>query len=178
MENIRIIHQFEKGNKKYIIAESTKKYCKYPSWGTVSDKIYSKYTRKIFNGSLDGHSQEIILIVRKFKCKEISCSQSIFTERFDFINPYARLPNNIIEIIKILGLSTSTEKVSKIMLKFEINISHDTIIRILRKLPKDLIRVDKTVTNIGVDDFAFRKGKDYCTLICDLDKKSIRNITK
>lgn len=24
MENIRIIHQFEKGNKKYIIAESTK----------------------------------------------------------------------------------------------------------------------------------------------------------
>jgi len=176
MEDIRIIHQFEEDNKKFIIAESVKKYCKCPSCGTVSDKIHSKYTRKIFNGSLEGYSQEIILIVRKFKCKEISCNQKIFTERFSFINPYARLPNNIIEIIKILGLSTSLEKVSSIVYKFGINISHDTILRALRKLPKDLIKVDKAVTNIGVDDFAFKKGKHYCTLICDLDKRKVLEI--
>lgn len=31
-------------------------------------------------------------------------------------------------------------------------------------------------TNIRVDDFAFRKGKDYCTLICDLDKRQVLDI--
>ncbi|SHD75659.1 transposase [Schnuerera ultunensis] len=142
----------------------------------ISDNVHSKYTRKIFNGSLDGPSQEIILIVTKFKCKEISCNQKIFTERFSFINPCAHLPNNIIEIIKLLGLSTSAEKASRIMCKFGINISHDTIIRTLGKLPEDLIKVDKTFTNIGVDDFAFRKGKNYCTLICDLDKRKVLQI--
>lgn len=48
MEDIRIIHQFEEGNKTFIIAESVKKYCKCPSCGIVSDKIHSKYTRKMF----------------------------------------------------------------------------------------------------------------------------------
>ena len=62
------------------------------------------------------------------------------------------------------------------MYKFGINISHDTILRDLKKLPKDLIKVDKAVTNIGVDDFAFKKGKHYCTLICDLDKRKVLEI--
>lgn len=176
MEDIRIIHQFEEGNKTFIIAESVKKYCKCPSCGIVSDKIHSKYTRKMFNGSLDGSPQEIILIARKFKCKEIFCNQEVFTERFDFIDPYGRLPNNIIEIIKILGLSTSAEKVSKIMSKLGIKISHDTVLRTLRKLPKGLNKINESVTNIGVDDFAFRKGKNYCTLICDMDKRKVLDI--
>src|SRR5699024_5134499 len=63
--------------------------------GAISNKIHSKYTRKIFNGSLYGSSQEIILVVWKFRCKEVSCSQKIFSERFSFINSYTRLPNNI-----------------------------------------------------------------------------------
>ncbi len=73
--------------------------------------------------------------------------------------------NRIIEIIKSLGLSTSAEKVSTIMYKLGIKISHDNIILILRNLPNNLIAIDKTVISIGVDDFAFRKGKNYCTLI-------------
>ncbi len=113
MEDIRILHQFKENNKLFIIAESTKVYCKCPNCGKVSDKIHSKYTRKIFNGSLDGLSQEITLIARKFKCKELSCSQEIFTERFTFIDSYSRLPNYIVEIINILGLSTSAEKFLK-----------------------------------------------------------------
>ncbi|GFN36941.1 hypothetical protein TXYLGN1_27280 [Tepidimicrobium xylanilyticum] len=54
-------------------------------------------------------------------------------------------------------------------------------IRIIHQFEEDnkkYILAESTNINIGVDDFAFRKGKDYCTLICDLDKKSIRNITK
>lgn len=57
------------------------------------------------------------------------------------------------------------------MSKLGIKISHDTVLRTLRKLPKGLNKINEFVTNIGVDDFAFRKGKDYCTLICDLGKK-------
>ena len=176
MEDLRILHQFKENNKLFIIAESTKVYCKCPNCGKVSNKIHSKYTRKIFNGSLDGLSQEITLIARKFKCKELSCNQEIFTERFSFTNSYSRLPNHIIEIIKLLGLSTSAEKVSKIMNKLGINISHDTVIRILRRLPENFNVIDETVTNIGVDDFAFRKGKDYCTLICDMDQRTVLDI--
>lgn len=59
------------------------------------------------------------------------------------------------------------------MNKLGINISHDTVIRILRRLPENFNKIDETVTNIGVDDFAFRKGKDYCTFLKKQDKKYI-----
>lgn len=98
-----------------------------------------------------------MLLARKFKCRQISCSQKTFTERFSFIDSYARLSNNIIEIIKLLGLLTSAEKVSIIMHKLGINISHETIIRILWRLPENLIEIDETVTNIGADDLVFKK---------------------
>ncbi len=62
------------------------------------------------------------------------------------------------------------------MNKLGINISHDTVIRILRRLPENFNKIDETVTNIGVDDFAFRKGKDYCTLICDMDQRTVLEI--
>ncbi|HSH34710.1 transposase [Schnuerera sp.] len=59
------------------------------------------------------------------------------------------------------------------MSKLGIKISHDTVLRTLRKLPKGLNKINESVTNIGVDDFAFRKGKNYCTLICDKDELNI-----
>lgn len=38
------------------------------------------------------------------------------------------------------------------------------------------MKIDKTVVNIGIDDFAFKKSKNYCTLICDMDKRKILDV--
>lgn len=46
----------------------------------------------------------------------------------------------------------------------------------MKKLPADTVKINKDVINIGIDDFAFKKCKNYCTLICDMDKKIILDI--
>ncbi|WP_261854106.1 transposase [Clostridium folliculivorans] len=56
------------------------------------------------------------------------------------------------------------------------SISHDTILRLIRKLPQYTITIDDSVKNIGIDDFAFKKRKKYCTLICAMDKRMILDI--
>lgn len=38
------------------------------------------------------------------------------------------------------------------------------------------MKIDKNVVNIGIDDFAFKKSKNYCTLIFDMDKRQILDI--
>ncbi|WP_160680731.1 transposase [Clostridium sp. C8-1-8] len=63
------------------------------------------------------------------------------------------------------------------MKKLGISISHDTILRLIRKLPKHRVTIDDSVKNIGIDDFAFKKRKKYCTLICNMDKRIILDIS-
>ncbi len=176
MKGVKILNQFEEGKKVYIVAESISDGCKCPKCGAISNIKHSKYTRKLFNGSLNGVSKEITLIVRKYKCKTKECSQKIFSEILSFADRYARFTKDVIELIKILALSTSAEKVSIILSKVGLKISHDSVIRLLKKLPEDTVKLDKDVVNIGIDDFAFKKGRDYCTLICDMDKKVIIDI--
>ncbi|WP_443659023.1 hypothetical protein [Clostridium algidicarnis] len=69
MKDIRILNQFKEVNKIYIIAETINKGCKCSKCGVVSYTKHSIYTRKLFNGSLNGISKEVTLIVKKYKCK-------------------------------------------------------------------------------------------------------------
>jgi small-conductance mechanosensitive channel len=58
----------------------------------------------LFNGTLDGISKEIILMVSKYKCKAKECTQKIFTERLSFADAYARFTINTVEIIKTVPI--------------------------------------------------------------------------
>jgi transposase len=176
LKDIKILNQFEEGNKVYIVAKSTREGSQCPKCGFISNTRHSKYTRKLFDGTLDGISKEIILMVSKYKCKAKECTQKIFTERLSFADAYARFTINTVEIIKTVALCTSAEKTTRILSKLGIQISHDSVIRILKKLPNDIATIDEDVVNIGIDDFAFKKSKNYCTLICDMDKKIILDI--
>ena len=66
------------------------------------------------------------------------------------------------DFIRMLALETNCEGAAAICKEMGIQISGDTIIRLLRKL------IDVPVTQcgdtVGVDDFAYRKGQTYCTV--------------
>ena len=69
------------------------------------------------------------------------------------------------DFIRMLSLETNCEGAAVICKAMGINVSGDTIIRMLRKLTDKPIA--KCSDTIGVDDFAYRKGQTYCTVICD-----------
>ncbi|MEA4961235.1 transposase [Lutispora sp.] len=176
MGEFKVLYKKETAEKVNIIAMSTKSSCKCPRCVATSTAKHSRYTRKIIDGSLNGVSKEILLIVSKFKCNNGGCSQKIFTERLDFVSSYGRKSNKIIDFITLLALTTSSEKVSTIMNKLGINISNHTVLRVIRNLPiNQSINVDDAV-NMGIDDFALKKGNRYGTIICNLDTKEIIDV--
>ena len=67
--------------------------------------------------------------------------------------------------IRTLALETSCEGAAAICKEMGMRTSGDTIIRLLRKLSE--APRSQCGDTIGVDDFAYRKGQTYCTVICD-----------
>ncbi len=60
--------------------------------GSVSGRVYSRYSRRLADSPLSGRSVLLIVVARRFRCGAASCQRSIFTERFraDVPTPWAR----------------------------------------------------------------------------------------
>ena len=74
------------------------------------------------------------------------------------------------EFVRILALSTSCEGASVICEKMGLKISGDTVIRMLKKMTEEN-PVQKCGDTVGIDDFAYRKGQTYCTVVCDWEAR-------
>lgn len=132
-----------------------------------SERIHSSYGRMLYDLKMLGKTVVIKLLSRKFFCDETSCSRKIFTERFEnFIKPYSRRTERLNEVLVKLAFSLSSEAASRISKYVFSELSADTFIRIIRN---QQISIKSNYRCIGIDDWAFRKGSTYGTLICDLE---------
>ncbi|OCS89624.1 hypothetical protein A6K76_12305 [Caryophanon latum] len=135
-----------------------------PSCGTRSQKQHSFYSRKLQDLSIRMQHVQIHLQSRKWFCVERFCTQQIFTERFTWLQPYARKTERLQQFLRQLVFSMSCRQAERIIQPYLRRVSHDAFLRLIRATTIELPHT----TAIGIDDFAFRKGADYGTLICDL----------
>ena len=71
---------------------------------------------------------------------------------------------------------TSCEASAKILRYQGIDVSGDTLLRMLKSAGEAYQM--KVGTKIGVDDWAYRKGHEYGTIICDLETHEIIDVLK
>ena len=109
---------------------------------------------------------------RKFFCDQVECPRKVFTERFDSeIFPYQRRMARSVNLLEKLGTELGGNRGSNISEYAGIPVSPSTMLRIIRK-----IEVNPPLSTsgiIGIDDWAFKKGKNYGTVIVDLDQQKI-----
>ena len=152
-----------------IYACSTQLEACCPLCGTISTKSHSYYTRKPQDLTWVGREFRLILTVRRFFCKEKSCPRKIFVERFGEVLPvYARKTGRMLQLIEILGFSLGGKAGAWVAQQIGMEISADTVIRILLKKPDQEFPTPKV---LGIDDWSRRKGRTYGTILVDLEKQ-------
>lgn len=146
---------------------SWKKSSICPNCGASSERIHSRYIRTLQDLTVFGKTVTIKLLSGKFFCNNSSCSRSIFTERFEnLVKAYSRRTERLNEALVKFAFSLSSEAASRVSKYIFPKLSADTFIRIIRK---EYIEIKSNYKYIGIDDWAFRKGISYGTLICDLE---------
>lgn len=139
--------------------------------GQDTSKTHGYYRRCPQDLPCDGRTVVLQLRVRRFLCVHPSCSRRTFVERFPHWLPiYSRLTKRVKKLIQYVGLEVGGQKGQRLLARFRIAVSGATVIRIVRRESLDAVISPRVV---GVDDWAFRRGRNYGTIIVDLEARRV-----
>jgi transposase len=118
-----------------------------------------------------GRNVILALTLRKFVCGTPGCPRKIFTERLPgLVESYARMTSRLIALLQVLGLVAGGQKGTRLADRSGIAITPSTLLRHLMQLPPLMARV---VRVLGVDDWSWKKGRRYGTILVDLERRKI-----
>lgn len=109
--------------------------------------------------------------MRKWICCEASCPQRIFAERFPkLVQRYARMTDRLIEALQAIGVTTNGADAARIASSLGMPTTAKTIIRRVLQLP---LPSEGSISKVGIDEWAWKKGHTYATILVDLEKRRV-----
>ena len=166
-ENV-LVEQIMREDHRFIVSvKSTATTSCCPLCASVSQDVHSHYLRTLTDLPLSGSVVVLKLRVRRFFCRNPLCLRRIFTQRLpDLAQPWAQMTNRLGEALRRLSFATSAEAAARLAPRLGMTGSASTLLRCQRATR---VSEPEPFKKIGLDDFAFRRGRSYGTLLVNLE---------
>jgi transposase len=133
-----------------------------------SRRVHSRYVRRLGDLPWHGRIGQLDLQIRRFRCSARECPRRIFAERLPAVAlPRVHRTVRLAQAQRHIALSAGGERGARLSGQLAMPVSGDTLLRLIRAAP---IPAAPAARVIGIDDWAWRRGQSYGTIIVDLER--------
>ena len=147
-----------------------------PDCGKRSKRRYGWHERHLQDLPAQGAPVTVKLRLQRWQCRNEACTRKTFTAQLPKVAaPRARRTERATEIIYLLGHGVGGRPGERLIKRIGMPTSDDTILRCLKRRVKARGTEGNTRV-VGVDDWAWRKGSTYGTIIVDLERREVLDL--
>jgi transposase len=137
-----------------------------PDGAESSSAVHSRYQRQLTDLPWGTRAVHLQLTVRKFVCRQPTCARRIFTERLpELVAPSARKTTRLVAVLRAIGIALGGQAGARLAARLHLPSRSTTLLRLVRAA---LVPPTPTLQAVGVDEWAWRRGRRFGTIVVDL----------
>jgi len=164
-----ILQDIELENTTVILSlEATNVSLACPTCASFSNKVHSRYARQPADLPWMQYTVRLHLEVRRFFCENTGCPRKTFAEPFpQLVHAYARRTIRQTHVLEELAFALGGKPGARLAKTLGCAVSRETLLRLLRG---KVLPPSPTPRVLGIDEWAWRKGRTYGTILVDLER--------